>query len=52
MVLGTLWVGEQQCGLKGSSFPLNVAVAKLGQDRACAAMQEVLVRFLPDVYRR
>jgi hypothetical protein len=32
MVLGTLLVGEQQCGLKGSSFPLNVAVAKLGQD--------------------
>lgn len=32
MVLGTMIVVNKQCGLKGNEFPLNVAVAKLGQD--------------------
>ena len=39
MVVGTLFVATTRCTLKTTSAPLNVAVAKLGQD---------LVDFLPD----
>jgi hypothetical protein len=82
MVLGTMIVASSQCGLKANNFPLNIAVAKLGQDviefrpdgyyealvdakmkkanqyiawkgkpRACEAMHDVLVKYLPDIYR-
>jgi len=81
MVLGTLVIANDQCKLKPNNYPLNLAVAKLGQDlvdfrpdnryapllevkankareyiagmglrRACDGMQEVLLKFLPDVY--
>ena len=39
MVVGTVVVSQQVCGPITSKFPLNVAVAKLGQD---------LVDFQPD----
>ena len=32
MVVGTMIVANDQCGLKGNDYPFNVAVAKLGQD--------------------
>jgi hypothetical protein len=82
MVLGTMIVANNKCGLKGNNFPLNIAVAKLGQDviefrlggyyealvevkmkkadqyiaatgkpRACDAMHDVLIKFLPDIYK-
>lgn len=81
MVLGTMVIAEQRCGQKPGGFPLNLAVAKLGQDlvdfmpdnryaplvqvkmmkadefisgmgkpRACKAMREVLLKFIPNVY--
>ena len=39
MIVATVLVGGTQCGLKGNDYPLNLAVAKLGQD---------LVDFKPD----
>jgi hypothetical protein len=39
MVVATSIVAIQQCSLKSKDFPLNLAVAKLGQD---------LVDFMPD----
>ena len=81
MVLGTMVIAEQRCGQKPGGFPLNLAVAKLGQElvdfmpdnryaplvqvkmmkadefisgmgkpRACKAMREVLLKFIPNVY--
>jgi hypothetical protein len=38
VIVGTVIVQQQQCTIKSSGFPLNVAVAKLGQD---------LVDFMP-----
>ena len=32
MVVGTMIVANEQCGLTGNEFPVNVAIAKLGQD--------------------
>jgi hypothetical protein len=39
MITATSIVGETQCGIKGNAYPMNLAVAKLGQD---------LVDFQPD----
>ena len=39
MVLGTMMVASDQCGLRTNGFPLSLAVAKLGQD---------LADFMPD----
>jgi hypothetical protein len=74
-------VANERCGFKANDSPLNVAVAKLGQDLAdfmpesryapvvevkmkkaieyitargrpgaCEGMEEVLLKFLPDIY--
>jgi hypothetical protein len=32
MVVATSIVGETRCGIKGNNHPMNLAVAKLGQD--------------------
>lgn len=82
MVVGTFIVQSQNCDLKPKmDFPMNVAVANLGQDvvdylpdaryaplvqvksnkakeymagmgktQACAAMEEILRKYLPDLY--
>ena len=83
MVVATLVVQQKNCGLKSNDFPLNVAVAKLGQDLvdflpdnrysplvdvklkkanefiqgaglrpACDGMEEILKKFLPDIFPR
>ena len=39
MVVATVLVGDNNCGIKGNDYPFNLAIAKLGQD---------LVDFQPD----
>jgi hypothetical protein len=82
MVVATLMVSDKSCDRKSNGFPLNIAVAKLGQDlvdffpegfyaplvevkvkkayewvgamdktKACQGMEEILLRFLPDLYK-